>query len=271
MKKVLLWSATVLALFAGCENSEKDKFLHGLQLDEVTIAPIDSIELEQFDIFQPGKLVKEDNWFAISSNRAEWNVTLVNPQSGDSFGVLRRGRGPGEVAAGVCFQKSQAGVIYYDRVSYKCLGFDLKRTIAERVASIDTLGNFLGKTPNPSRLCRCEDGFVSGNSTNSEVWYSLYSEDGTILSEVPAFHFDETDNANQDFLSSMLTSSIYASNYDGTKICVASVAAGALAFASVSDGILSEYERYEIEAPLTDKHGDFTVFSSNAITFFSRY
>lgn len=255
-------------IHSGCSRGVEDAYLRTLDVPEVLISPCDSINLEHYHLFDARKILKHGDWFILSSASGEWNLTFLNPYTGESFNALRRGRGPGEVLRGSSLQLYRGMAIYADYAGAKCLSIDIGATVESKMAVLDTVGKFSDKGPRPLYLCKCGDGFISGNSFKPDSWYSYYDANGKILSEVPAINFDEIKGADNDFMASLALSSKYAANPDGTKVCVANVASGAISFASVDRDFITECKRLELVAPKVVVKNSRTVSSHDEISFF---
>jgi len=254
---VIISMATV-----SCNSSGKDKYLKTLRMKTESIVPIDSIDIEQFEAYQPDNILKiDDNWLLLSSTKGDYNLLFLNTETSERFFAIRRGRGPGEIVYGVSLHKyGNNNAIYYDYNNGICISLDLQKTINDRHPVLDTVGIFKESTARPLYLCFCNKaGFFSGNTTDKNIWYSLYDDAGDILSNVNALHYKEL-SKNRDFRVSIMLSSKYVAKPDGTKVCVANVASPSLSFSNVNSGIMTEYKRYEIAPPEIDLKRNRTAF-----------
>lgn len=268
--KAKIQSGIVLALtvVTACGTTEKDRFLKTLDIQETHVSYAASLDLEQYTLFDTRKVIKFGDWVVISTPKGDWNLTFVNLVSGESFQTLRHGRGPGEILNGSSLHRVGNCAVYSDYSNSICVSLKLQETINEKRAVLDTVGIFKGQAARPVYLCKCGDGFVSGNPADPSIWYSYYDSQGNVLSSIQSIIFDEISGAGKDFLLSMMLSSKYASNPSASKICVANVWSGALSFASVRKGVMTEYFRVEAVPPDVVSHNGSVTFDRNGTAYF---
>ena len=260
--------AFVLFFTACPANEEADEYLRSLKISTIAIAPSDSIDLEQFNIYDVRRIEKFDDIFAISYNKGDHCLALLNPSTLVCRQIVRRGRGPMEMSGASSFHKSGNRGILYDWNSAVLIGIDIERSFESGLAVMDTIVSFGSVAPRPYYLCKAGNGVVSGNVMDPEVWYSYFSNSGGVSSSVPAIGFSEIKDTGHDFLTSMMLSSIYAASPDGRKVCVANVSSASISFSSLENGMLNEFKRYEMCSPAIARKGSGIVFSSNASSCF---
>lgn len=243
--------ATIIAAAAvlySC-SEEQDAYLRTLNIKAEKLEYIDSLNIEQYNLFQAIDNVKIDkDWLLLSASKGDYNLLFVNIVTSDHFFAIRRGRGPGEIIQGCSLHKCGDDAVYYDVNNAKCIKINSSESIRNRKIVMDTAAIFCDKASRPIYMTSCgADGFISGNMLDTKVWYSYYDKEGKILSSVAALNFDGYAEDDEAHLSSLLLSSKYASNPDGTKVCVASVPTASLSFSNVDSGKLIEYKRYEAD------------------------
>lgn len=249
-------SITMLQLFAiaaiceamalSCTGpSENDKYLKSLSLEPELLTAVDSVNIDQFDLFQARAAVAVDGgWLIVSSVQGDYRLLFLNPETSEHFFAIRKGRGPGEMINGSSLHKNGDGAVFYDSGSAVCVKIRTKESIRSRRVVMDTIGVFAAGASRPVYMTSCgKDGFISGNLLDQDVWYSYYDDRGTILSDVSSLDFEEFSEGDRKV--SRMLSSVYASNPDGSKVCVANVVCPSLSFSEVKSGILTEYCRYE--------------------------
>lgn len=238
-----------LVVASGCTCSYQDNYIMSLQTEAIDIEPIDSLDIEEFDKISADEVIKvNDSWLLLSSRRGEYNLLFLNMSGKDSFYSIKKGRGPGEMINGSNLHMYGAEAVYYDMSSSACVSIDLLASVEQHDIVLDTLCDFTALSPKPVYMTSCRSGYVSGNVSDSNVWYSLYAKDGSVVSNVEALNYDEL-LVDCDLRTSVMLSSKYASSSDGSKVCVANVASPSLSFANVEGNDLVEYRRYEISPP----------------------
>ena len=249
-------TAVICSAMISCASSEHDRYLNSLKLEPERLEVIDSVNIDQFDMFQARAAVDADNgWLLVSAVDGEYKLLFLNPKTSEHFFAIRKGRGPGEMVDGSNLHKNGIDAIFYDYNSAVCVKINLKESIKRREIVMDTVGRFTYAASRPVYMTSCGDsGFISGNLTTPDVWYSYYDRDGVILSEVPSLNFKEHSDGG-DYQISMMLSSVYTSDPDGSKVCVANVVCPSLSFSVVES--VTEYKRYE-NPPIGMKSGRVT-------------
>ncbi len=237
-------AAMLLASVVSCTSKyADDPYLRDLKVGEQILSPVDSSDLDMYAYWQPRNVVDtHGGWFVISSVDGDYHLLFVNPESGDHFYAIRRGRGPGEIVSGCNLHKSGDAVRYYDFTRTKCIELDIEKSIAARTAVCDTVGDF-SKGSRLVYLTSCgNDKFVSGSLADENWWYALYDRQGKFLSGVEAISGLSKD---RDRALSVMLSTKYASSPDGQHLCVANSATPTISFASVSGDKLQETKRIQ--------------------------
>ena len=237
-------AAVLLAAAVSCTSKyADDPYLRDLKTEEQTLSPSDSSDLDIYSYWQPRNVVDtHGGWFVISSVDGDYHLLFVNPESGEHFYAIRRGRGPGEIVSGANLHKSGDAVRYYDFTRTKCIELDIEKSIAARAAVCDTVGDF-SKGNRLVYLTSCgKDKFVSGSLADENWWYALYDRQGKFLSGVEAIAGLSKD---RDRALSAMLSTQYASSPDGKHLCSANVNVPVVSFASVSGDKLQENKRIQ--------------------------
>ena len=245
MKSVRSFTAVILlAAVVSCTSPyADDPYLRSLKIGEQVISPVDSSDLDMYGYWQPRNVVDtHGGWFVISSVEGDYHLLFVNPESGEHFYAIRRGRGPGEIVSGSNLHKSGDAVRYYDLTRTKCIELDIEKSIAARAAVCDTVGDF-SKGSRLVYLTSCgRDKFVSGCLTDANYWYALYDRRGKFLSGVEAIAGLSKD---RDRALSAMLSTQYAASPDGKHLCSANVNVPVVSFASVTGDELKENKRIQ--------------------------
>ena len=258
--------AVIIAAIAACSsNKEHDRYLKSLGVKTEILSYADSFNIEQYDMFQVSTAVKMgDDWLILSSSKGDYNLLFVNLAGPEHFFALRRGRGPGEMIQGGSLHKYGEAAFYYDVNNATCIRIDCAETINRQSLVADTVGIFNQGSSRPVYMTSCGPYvFISGNMSDLSTWYSCYDAIGRILSSVPSINCAGMSGMDERRLSSLMLSSKYVSNPDGTKVCVANVPTASLSFSVVHSGKLTEYKRYEYDVSGT---GDY--FGPDAISAF---
>ncbi len=264
MKKSFLAIAVIIAAMVGSCQTEQDKYLCTLKMESVPLEYIDSINVDQFNLFQARDIVSfGDGWIALSSVEGDKKLLFLNTETMEHFFAIRKGRGPGEMINGSSLHKYKDGAAFYDSGNATCIKVELKNISDEPQIIIDTIGIFKAGPSKPVYMTSCgTDGFISGNLLDDKVWYSYYDNMGHIISNVKALEIDEFPTGGDNTISQMI-SSVYASKPDGTRVCVANVICPSLSFSKVESGKLYEYKRHS-NAPSGIHNGRLTVESKSA-------
>ena len=243
-KKIIAAAIFLLAAVVSCTSPyADDPYLRDLKIGEQTLSPSDSSDLDMYAYWQPRDVVNTyDGWFVISSVDGDYHLLFVNPESGEHFYAIRRGRGPGEIVSGANLHKSGDAVRYYDFTRTKCIELDIEKSIAARAAVCDTVGDF-SKGNRLVYLTSCgKDKFVSGSLADENWWYALYDRQGKFLSGVEAIAGLSKD---RDRALSAMLSTQYAASPDGKHLCSANVNVPVVSFASVTGDELKENKRIQ--------------------------
>ena len=241
---ILVSAAVLLAAAVSCTSKyADDPYLRDLKIEEQTLAPVDSSGLDVYGYWQPMNVVDTyGGWLVISSVDGDYHMLFVNPESGDHFYAIRRGRGPGEIVSGCNLHKSGDAVRYYDFTRTKCIELDIEKSIAAYAAVCDTVGDF-SKGNRLVYLTSCgKDQFVSGCLADENYWYALYDRQGNFLSGIEAIAGLSKD---RDSALSAMLSTQYAASPDGKHLCSANVNVPVVSFASVSGNMLWESKRLQ--------------------------
>lgn len=262
----MLAAAVMMAVAVSSCSGEKDCYLRSLDLQIDTLYATSCFNVEECSMFQASDLVTlDDEWVLLSSIQGNYKLLFLNISTKEHFFAIRKGRGPGEVIQGGDLHKFRGNIHYYDYDNGVVIKIRPIDSIKDRKIALDTATIFMNNGTRPVYLSSCQGGYLSGNLSDSQIWYSLFDSTGVALSGVASLmHANES--LNRDFLISIMLSSKYCSDPDGTRICVANVAFPALSFARIDSGKLIECRRYEIvpESGNVQKNG----FTSDDITAF---
>ena len=254
MKKALIAASVAVLLAAAVSCTSKyadDPYLRDLKVGEQILSPVDSSDLDMYAYWQPRNVVDtHGGWFVISSVDGDYHLLFVNPESGDHFYAIRRGRGPGEIVSGCNLHKSGDAVRYYDFTRTKCIELDIEKSIAARTAVCDTVGDF-SKGNRLVYLTSCgNDKFVSGSLADENWWYALYDKQGNFLSGVEAI---EGLSKDRDKALSAMLSTQYVVSPDGKHLCSANVNVPVVSFASITGDELQENRRIQASFDVLSK------------------
>lgn len=270
-QKKIIAAAVLLAAAVSCTSKYADNpYLQGLKIEEQTLSPTDSSNLDMFAYWQPMNVVEASNgWFVISAVEGDYHLLFVNPESGGHFYAIRRGRGPGEIVSGCNLHKSGDAVRYYDFTRTKCIELDIEKSIAARAAVCNTVADF-SKGSRLVYLTSCgKDKFVSGSLADENWWYALYDRQGKFLSGVDAIVGLSKD---RDSALSAMLSTQYASSPDGKHLCAANVNVPVVSFASVSGDMLLETKRLQAQFDCEkEAHGRTAKSYFNGVVSDDRY
>ena len=262
-------SVILLSLFLiACKEREPDRYLQSLPGKGKMISPIESLDLEKFDIYFPRNVLKIGDCLAMSEYNGTYNLTILDPLNDRKFELFRKGRGPGEMVNASSLHERNNRAILYDRTSSCCVSVDIVSSLNDRSPMLDTLAVFGEFASRPSRLCYADEVFISSDVLSPKSWYCSYDIGGNVLSKVKTIGFNVLQGCDDDFMSSLHLSSVYTADPSSSRVCVANVASATLSFSRLENGVLTEYKRYEITPPEISFRGRFAVNSPDSIDSF---
>ncbi len=246
-----------------------DPYLNSLNIPTEAIAPVDSINLEELGIYDVRRIEKFDDYFAVANASGSYYISLVNTNTMECRHVFRRGRGPGEAVSPSSFHKAGNRGVIYDCTTGTLVAMRVEDSFERNEAVLDTIMSFdLTKQFPPAYLTSLGKGVIAGNLLDPDVWYSYYSSDGTLISSLPSFNYPETQGLSAEFAISLMFSSLYASNDEQNRVCVASVLCPSISFSKMTDSGLEELKRIELAPPVIIRADNRSMFSKESTTSF---
>lgn len=268
MKKTL-FKSLVLGSIALVSCNGGDPYLRSLTIPFETIAPEDSVNLEELGIYDVRRIEKFGDFFAIANASGSHYLSLVNAKTMECRHVFRRGRGPGEAVSPSSFHKVGNQGVVYDHTTGTLVALQIEDSFERNEAVLDTIRSFDPTKPfPPAYLTSLGDGVIAGNYLDPDVWYSYYSSDGTLTSSLPSFSYPETQGISADCAFSLMYSSLYASNDEQNRVCVASVLCPSISFSKMTDSGLEELKRIELAPPVIIRADNRSMFSKESTTSF---
>ncbi len=259
----------ILGCIALVSCSGGDPYLRSLNIPSETITPVDSINLEELGIYDARRIEKFDDYFAVANASGSYYISLVNAKTMECRHVFRRGRGPGEAVSPSSFHKAGNRGIIYDCTTGTLVAMRVEDSFERNEAVLDTIRSFDPTKPfPPAYLTSLGNGVIAGNLLDPDVWYSYYSSDGTLMSSLPSFNYQETQGLSTEFAISLMFSSLYASYNEGNRVCVASVLCPSISFSKLTDGKLEELKRIEVAPPsITSANGKSSLSKQSPASF----
>lgn len=245
-----------------CEGGERDVYLKSLRITPEALAPVDSIDMERWDIYSSASIIKRGDWFLTRNTKGDHNVTAFNPISGDVLHFLPYGRGMGEVTMKGRLIESGGMVSVHDFGTNTVVSLRVEESLRKREQVLDTISHFLANmsyvNPQP-----CKDGFIVTSFKDAKVWYYLIDTYSKELSSIPAMSDDLLRNEQDP--SMVMVNSLLTVSPDGLNICCAAMDFVALSFSSIVNGYLKENKRIELSRQEEAKtHTIFTgLYSDN--------
>ena len=244
-----------IAVWTGCSSDRsKDAYLSSLTESAGTLAPADSLDLEQFGLVLPTDLVKYDNWLIIKQVQAKNNLAIINLDTHSKMEALRVGRGPGEMLQGSIAYLDGSKMVLTEVNALTTVSMDLASLREGYIPPLDTIGTFKSIKPASYRFRKVNGGYIS-TSPDGDFWYSLWDPDGFIGNPVPRPHVTGFETASWSSIASFYGSSLLLVHPDGNRVCAAHVCMAALSFAVVEDRELKEIRRYEYNEPTVVSSG----------------
>ncbi|MGN0202255.1 MAG: BF3164 family lipoprotein [Candidatus Cryptobacteroides sp.] len=220
-------------------------------------------------MYLPVSIAKFGEWFAIQNAQSDRCVQLINPKDSLIIDCIRKGRGPGEAVSPSSFHKAGNRGAIYDCTTGTLVAMRVEDSFERNEAVLDTIMSFdLTKQFPPAYLTSLGNGVIAGNLLDPDVWYSYYSSDGTLMSSLPSFNYQETQGLSTEFAISLLFSSLYASSIERNRVCVASVLCPSISFSKLTDCKLEELKRIELASPsITSANGKSSLSKQSTASF----
>lgn len=247
--KIIIYFFLVFALGAGCSvNRSGDAYLASLPDPAATLEPTDSLDLEQFGLVLPSRLVEYDRWLIVNQVQAKNNLAIINLDTHSKMETLRVGRGPGEMVQGSMAYVDGSKLVLTEVNALTTVSMDVASLREGYIPPLDTIGNFKSIKPASSRFCKVNGGYVSADETG-EAWYSLWDADGFVGNSIRQPHVPGFETASWSSVTSFYGSSLLSAHPDGNRVCVILVGMAALSFSVVENRALKEIKHYEFNAP----------------------
>lgn len=248
---------TVILWFAVSCCHQEDSFLQSVKISARSISPVDSLDLEQFEIYCPIQLFKNEYGFIINdaspSNR--YAALMINPYHSQPKYIrfLPKGRGPGEIVSPSALISKDTLLLVFDYSSQKLLSLDFVESLSNNESVIDTVADYssvgIYSTPYPVR-----NGFIAPFFNIDDCWFALFAQD-SIQSFVRAPQFEAVKGASPSFRMNYIANSHAVVDQNGERFCCASLQSAALSFSKISNGQIMEQKRYESVPPKLSASG----------------
>ncbi len=259
--KKLLYIILFGILWTGCsDNGSKDVYLASLPKSAGMLAPADSLDLEQFGLVLPKRLVKFDRWLVCDQTQAKNNLAIINLDSHSKMEALRVGRGPGEMLQTYMAYLDGSKLALTEVNALTTVSLDLAALQEGYIPPFDTVGKFKSIKPATYRFCKVNGGYVSTNHYGG--WYSLWDPDGFIGNTIDPPYVAGLEAASRSTLASFYGSSLLMAHPDGNRVCVALVGMAALSFSVIENRELKEIKRYEYNGPSVINDGGVAYISN---------
>lgn len=237
-----------------------DPYLASLPDPACTLSPTDSLDLEQFEILLPSRLIKYDRWVVFEVSQAKSNLVLLNLDTKRTMEAIMVGRGPGEMKQGGDLHLEGSGAVLTEVNALTQVSIDLASVQEGYIPVLDTIGTFKNCKNAFGRLRRVRGGFVSTvpyhNTLKEDAWYSLWDVDGYVSAPVMRPKIEGLNKLAQNYDYFFFNSSMMAARPDGDRLCVAHPGMAVLSFASVEDRTLREVKRIEYNKPVVVSRGE---------------
>lgn len=247
-------------------HKDEDDYLKSLNLPLIKIVPEYKIDLSDYGFLQPLKLIKYNDWLIIKEYKSSYQCEFFNTITGERFGIVPKGRGPGEMMNMAGFYRLDNNLILTETNLLACIAVDLEKTIGARRLIYDTIGVYRGCPAAFGLNCEVKDGMVSPSPDlmiDYDVWYSLWDKHtGETRSSVLRTEIPGLEKLGESAVRVHNMSVQLASNHND-KVCVAMVSAAIVSFASVSNGTLHEVKRIVHNLPVVAEKDGHAVISSS--------
>ena len=243
------------ALWSGCSaDRSDDAYLSSLPKSAGILEPADSLDLEQFGLLLPSRLVKYDRWMVFDQTQAKYNLAIINLDTHSKMEALRVGRGPGEMLQGSLRYLDGSKLILCEVNALTAVSLDLASLREGYIPPVDTIGNFKSIKSASYRFRKVNGGYVSTDS-EGDAWYSLWDTGGFIGNGIDQPHVPGFGTVFTSMVDSFYGSSLLTTHPDGDRVCFALVGMAALSFSAIENRELKEIKRYEYNAPTVANEG----------------
>ena len=257
--RITLLSLTIFILCC-CSGHIDDPYLASLPGPQCTLTPRDSLDLEQFEILLPTRLIKYDRWAVFEVSQAKSNLVLLNMDSMRTQEAVMVGRGPGEMKQGGDLHLEGSRAVLTEANTLTQVSIDLASVQEGRIPVLDTIGTFKNCKNATGRLRRVHGGFVSMvpyyNTLEEGAWYSLWDEDGYVSAPILRPVVEGLNKLPQNYDYFFFRSSIMAVHPSQDRLCVAHPGMAVLSFSAIEDRTLREVKRIEYNKPVVISKGD---------------
>ena len=244
-----------VALWTGCTDGRpEDAYLSSLPKSAGILEPADSLDLEQFNLVLPTRLVKYDRWLVFDLTQAKYNIAIINMDTHSKMEALRVGRGPGEMLQGFLTYLDGSRLVMSETNALMAVSLDLALLRDGYIPPLDTIGNFKSIRPATYRFREVNGGYISTDA-DGEAWYSLWDVDGFRGNSIRQPHVLGFETASWSSVMSFFGSSLLTVHPDGNRACVALVGMAALSFSVIENREMNEIKRYEYNAPIVANEG----------------
>ena len=180
-----------LLLVAACSrHSDREKVLDDFS-ETVRIAPTDSLDLEQFDIFVPDKVIPYGDWYIVGLFSGNNIVDIINPSTQETIHCFRRGRGPGEILNTGPIQESDGRLFVFDISKQTYYALDVYETVKSRKQILKNILNLHDEDDEKYKneplfhTFRLKDLIIATGLFNDGTWIRLVNDNGSVLDGIP--------------------------------------------------------------------------------------
>lgn len=235
-----------LLFVAACTPSH-NSYLDAIGSPCSVLSPESETDLEQMGIMMAVGISAQGDWLLIKESGSEYLFRFVERYGTDNFPVIRKGRGPGEMAQSSDAYCADGGFYLYENNEKMLLRMDVDRTVKARKAVLDTIGIYSQEPSFQDPVCLGE-GFLSLNLMDKDAWYVYRDRKGVVVKTVGFPDYPEAAVAPLDW--TFLSGGKFVSDISGRYSCRAMASAAALSFGRLTrDGNFEETARYEYEGP----------------------
>ena len=179
-------------------RSDREKVLDDFS-ETVRIAPTDSLDLEQFDIFVPDKVIPYGDWYIVGLFSGNNIVDIINPSTQETIHCFRRGRGPGEILNTGPIQESDGCLFVFDISKQTYYALDVYETVKSRRQILKNILNLHDEDDEKYKneplfhTFRHKDLIIATGLFNDGTWIRLVNDNGSVLDGIPLVYFKSTD------------------------------------------------------------------------------
>ncbi len=251
------WFPVFIIIFlSSCEKEINNPIEHFSKSQKHNLVHSKIINLEDFNVLNPGIVIKTEDSYMIWDHNNEDMFSLINFDTKKVIRGVRKGNGPGEIVSSGSLQYVDGNFYIYDVATKKIS----KIVVSDIGLSLGQV--FEVKSDHRMFMTNYRGDNVVATGIFEDSWLRVINEEGEVVSKIDFPHFPETDNIPDVSLSTLYISTHMANSPNNKKMVSATQNHGVISFFyNREDSQLEEYKQIKYYGPT------FSIHDSNNISF----